>query len=218
MKKLMKKVLIFLLCIAMAQTPALSDIFGSAGVTALAATKNGLVKKNGKYYYYKDGKKLKNTWKTVTTTSSSGKKTKNKYYFGANGAAIMATSVMDSTYTIKTKTINGKKYGFDTKARMVTGLYVNETNSKFYYFNAKGVYNAKKTQKLRKASKRGSDLAALVKLLGEPNKRTESNSCITVEETGDVYIYITLQYDTFTVTGLRAPDSEEETVYALFAN
>jgi len=210
MKKVLKKALLLILCLAMAQTPAVSNVIGGTSITAQAATQNGLVKKNGKYYYYKNGVKLKNTWKTVTKTSSSGKTTTNKYYFGSNGAAVMATTTMDCTYNIKVKTINGKKYGFDTKARLASGIYADELTGKLYYFNAKGVYNATKTKKLRAAAKQGSDLAALVKLLGTPKSRTESNSCLMLG-----YTDITLTYAHFTVYGLQAPDGTE-TVYAIY--
>ncbi|MCD8336643.1 MAG: hypothetical protein LUD18_05080 [Lachnospiraceae bacterium] len=210
MKRFLKKALLLILCLAMMQTPAVSNVLGGTSITAQAATKNGLVKKNGKYYYYKNGVKLKNTWKTVTKTSSSGKTTTNRYYFGSNGAAVMATTTMDCTYNIKLKTINGKKYGFDTKARLVSGTYVNEETGKLYYFSSKGVYKEAKTKKLRAAAKRGSDLAKLVKLLGTPKKRTESNSCLILG-----YTDITLTYAHFTVYGLRAPDGTE-TVYAVY--
>ncbi|MCD7736591.1 MAG: hypothetical protein LUI07_06465 [Lachnospiraceae bacterium] len=211
MKKMWKKVLLFILCLAMMQTSAVTNVIGGTGITAQAATKNGLVKVSGKYYYYKNGKKLKNTWKTVTTTSSSGKKTTNKYYFGSNGAAIMATTVMNSTYNIKVKTINGKKYGFDTKARLAKGVYVNELTGKLYYFNSKGVYDATKSKKLRTASKEGADLSKLVKLLGEPTSRKETTSCLVNGKD------ITLTYAHFTVQAYRKSGSTKETVYAIYA-
>ncbi len=218
MKKMLKKLLLFALCLTLALSPAVPDVVGGTTITAQAATKNGLVKKNGKYYYYKNGKKLTNTWKTVTTTSSSGKKTKNKYYFGSNGAAVMAKTTTNATYNIKLKTISGKKYGFDTKARLVSGIYVDENSLKFYYFNSKGVYNAAKSKTLRNAAKEGADLAALVALLGEPESRSESTSCLPVSDSDGMYIFITLEYEHFTVCGLREPDSTVETVYYVYPN
>ncbi|MCD8104092.1 MAG: hypothetical protein LUF35_03590 [Lachnospiraceae bacterium] len=213
MKKVFKRILIFMLCLAMAQSPAVSNALGGTGTTALAAaTKNGLVKSGGKYYYYKNGKKVKNTWKTVTTTSSSGKTTTNRYYFGSNGAAIMATTTMDCTYNIKLKTIKGKIYGFDTKARMAKGVYANELTGKLYYFNSNGVYKATKTMKLRRAAKQGQKLSTLVSLLGTPKSRTESSSCLILG-----YTDITLVYDHITVYAIRAPGSTKETVYAVYA-
>lgn len=213
MKKIIKKALLFLLCLSILQTPALSGLFNGTTITAQAATKNGLVKSGGNYYYYKNGKKVKNTWKTVTKTSSSGKTTTYKYYFGSNGAAIKATTTMNSTYNIKLKTINGKIYGFDTKARMAKGIYANEVTGKLYYFNSKGVYNATKTMKLRRAAKQGQNLSKLVSLLGTPKSRTESSSCLILG-----YTDITLEYTHFTVCGLRAPGTTKETVYAIYAN
>ncbi|MCD7813042.1 MAG: hypothetical protein LUH20_03135 [Lachnospiraceae bacterium] len=213
MKNVLKRMLVLFLCLAMMQTSIVSESLGLTTVTAQAATKNGLVKKNGKYYYYEDGVKVTNAWRTVTKTSASGKTTTNRYYFNSKGAAVMATTSTNATYNIKVRTINGKKYGFDTKARMAVGAYVNEDNGKLYYFSSKGVYNATKTAKLRKAAKEGADLAKLVKLLGTPKKRTESSSCLYLG-----YTDITLVYDHFTVYGLRAPDSTAETVYAIYAD
>ncbi|MCD7743918.1 MAG: hypothetical protein LUI13_01280 [Lachnospiraceae bacterium] len=222
MKKMLQKLFLFALCLTLALSPAVSNVVGGTTITAQAATKSGLVKKNGKYYYYKNGKKVTNTWKTVTTTSKSGKKTKNKYYFGSNGVAVMAKSTTNATYNIKLKTIKGKKYGFDTKARLVSGIYVNENNLKFYYFNSKGVYNAAKSKTLRAAATEGADLAVLESLLesmiGERGSRTESTSCLPVGDSDTMYIFITLEYEHFTVCGLREPDSTVETVYYVYPN
>ncbi|MCC8047264.1 MAG: hypothetical protein LIP12_17550 [Clostridiales bacterium] len=212
MKKIFKKALLFLLCLSILQTPAVSSLLNGTTITAQAATKNGLVKSGGNYYYYKNGKKVKNTWKTVTQTSASGKTTSYKYYFGSDGAAIKATTTMNSTYNIKLKAINGKIYGFDTKARMATGIYVNEITGKLYYFNSKGVYSATKTMKLRRAAKYGQNLSTLVSLLGTPKSREEYSSCLMIG-----YTDITLEYTHFTVCGLRAPGTTKETVYAIYA-
>lgn len=207
-----KRVLLFLLCLMMLQAPILSDYTGITATTVQAATKNGLVKKGKNYYYYKKGKMVKNAWKTVKTTVN-GKTVKYRYYFGKNGKAYRATTSYNCTYNVVIKKVNGKKYGFDTKGRLAAGVYADEekTAENLYYFNAKGVYNAKKTKALNAVAKEGGDLAALVALLGEPESRTEADSCLIAG-----YTDITLTYEHFSILALRAPESTEETIYAIY--
>ncbi len=148
------------------------------GMNAAAAekTKNGLKKEGANYYYYEKGVKVTNTWKTVK---------KNTYYFGKDGAAYRCSSRPDKYYTstqiITVKKVKGKKYGFTYKALLAKGVYADK-NGKLYYFNKKtGVYDSKNTKKLRALAKKGSNAAALQKLIvkldGKKGKRETFESC-----------------------------------------
>ncbi len=178
--KLWKRMIIFVLCIAMAV-----PTFGV--LRSQAAGENGLTEKNGKYFYYENGKKVKGRLQTVTAkngkkyyyyfkssngaavtgrlkkvTTSGGKtfyyyfkdngravtgKWKRingyRYYFKSNGRAYQAESIYGRTYNVTVKTINGKKYGFDTKARAANGIYLRMKDSKLLFFDKDGSYNAK---------------------------------------------------------------------------
>lgn len=56
-----------------------------------AATKEGLVKKGSSYYFYKDGKAVKNAWKTVG---------KNKYFFKSDGKAATKSFKIGKKYFV----------------------------------------------------------------------------------------------------------------------
>lgn len=105
--------------------------------------KTGLFKSGSKLFYYdKNGKRVKNKWKTINGKKYYfGKKyyavtgwqtiKKNKYYFNSSG--VMQT---------KWKTIKGKKYYFGKNGKMRKGWV---TIGKYkYYFTKNGVYKKKK--------------------------------------------------------------------------
>ncbi|MCR5453032.1 MAG: hypothetical protein K6F00_10420 [Lachnospiraceae bacterium] len=85
-----------------------------------AAAKKGFVKKSGKWYYYKNGKKV------TGLNKISGK----YYYFGSGGAMLGGE-----------QTIDGFKYYFKTakdgRSPAVTSR-IQKLNGKKYYFSAKG--------------------------------------------------------------------------------
>ncbi len=87
-----------------AAVPAYAAPADRAGVTTLAA-KNGLVKKNGKFYYYKNGKKVKGTKKV-------GGKT---YYFASNGEGFLSV---------------GSKKGNQAVAKVLTNVKFSNSMSK----------------------------------------------------------------------------------------
>lgn len=210
MKKL-KKLLIIILCLMMIQVPETS-ITGPSVVSA-ATVKSGLTKINGKYYYYKNGKKIKNKWKTIKTTVN-GKTVSYRYYFGSNGAAYAAKKRAGVTYCFAVKTINGKKYGFDTQGHMLKGIYVS-SKEKFYVFNAKtGVYNATRSAKFNKAAKYKKSAATLRKLLKAqtPVKTQTSSSCFY---TGGTDIVIT--YDHYVVNYCRNKTGKKEIFLAVYS-
>lgn len=203
-----KKILVMVLCLMMVQVPAVSL---TAPETVQAATvKNGLKKENGKYYYYKQGKKLKNTWRTVPTKVGT-KKYNYRYYFGKTGAAYAASPTYNKfTYNVVIKTIGGKKYGFDTKGRMVKGYYVNGTTYKFYAFNTKtGVYDPKRTAALQKASVpvKGKfvDARTLRKYIGKPLKQKVYGTSCYIPGGKD----IELTYKYYIVSLGRYPNGKE---------
>ena len=204
-----KKILILVLCLLMVQIPVLTV---SPAETVQAATvKSGLKKEKGKYYYYEKGKKVQNTWKTIKT-KENGKTVSCRYYFGKNGAAYAAGKSYGK-YNVAVKKIKGVQYGFDTRGRLVKGIYVSGDNMKFYAFTKKGVYDSKKSSALRKAAKYGADAAALRKLLGKPLKETTSDSCMTIPGTDIALTDVILTYNTFTVSLGRYPDGTKEMIY-----
>ncbi|MDD7218459.1 MAG: hypothetical protein PUI16_00440 [Clostridia bacterium] len=203
------KILMLVFCLLMVQIPIITV---ASGETVQAATaKSGLKKEKGKYYYYEKGKKVKNTWKTIKTREN-GKTVSFRYYFGKDGAAYAAGASFGK-YNVIVKKIKGVYYGFDTKGRLVKGIYVNGDNLKFYAFTKKGVYDSKKSSALRKAAQYGADGAALRKLLGKPLKEKTSDSCMTVPGTDIALTDVILTYNTFTVSLGRYPDGSKEMVY-----
>ena len=128
------------------------------------------------YYYNKKGKKVKNTWKKVKSA---------KYYFGKNGKAYKAKKVKFFKENVIVKKIKGVSYGFDANAHLVSqGVYVTAgyKNSQVYYFDKKGKVNAEITQKIKTASKQGSDSKELRQLLatyaGKPVKTYDADICM----------------------------------------
>ena len=99
---------------------------------------NGLVRKNGKTFYYKNGKKITDRFKTVDGY---------KYYFGKSGKAYTGKHKVNENYYYFSKTgkmkkgwitINKNKYYFSKKSgKMFTG----KRNISHYlcYFSEKGV-------------------------------------------------------------------------------
>lgn len=170
MKKILR-VLLLLLCLTLV-SPVVFPM--SASYAASESTKkNGLVKENGKYYYYtKDGKKLKNSWKTIKNEDGS----KDKYYFGKTGAAYAAQEDPDHKKVIVVKKIDDVKYGFLADGKCVSGIYCND-ECVVYCFKSNGKLNEDKTIQLRKLSKEGKEPAKLLEFLGKAKKTRKSDSC-----------------------------------------
>lgn len=206
-----KKILMLVLCLLMVQVPVLT--VPHTETVQAATVKKGLQKEKGKYYYYKNGKKAQNTWKTIKI-KENGKTVSYRYYFGKNGAAY-AAGKSTGKYNVVVKKIKGVQYGFDTRGRLVKGVYVNGGNLRFYAFTKKGVYDAKKTSALRKAAQNGADASALRALLGKPIKETTMDSCMTIPGTDIPLIDVILTYSTFTVSVGRYPDGSKEIVYGV---
>lgn len=79
-------------------------------------TYNSLVEDDGDYYYVNEaGARVSNEWHELDV--EDGEDDTAWYYFGANGKAYTAGSSGKTTF----KTINGKKYAFDSEGRMLYG-------------------------------------------------------------------------------------------------
>lgn len=154
-------------------------LFGIRPAAANASVKEGLKKESGNYYFYSNGKKLKNRWKNIVRKTKDGT-VKYRYYFGSDGAAVRGGKSAGVTVP-KVQKIGGRYYGFDSKARMVKGLWVIE--GKFYLFRrSDGVFRFFASQALNNAAREGEKASALLDLLkkqvGEPLEREDfSDSC-----------------------------------------
>ena len=73
------------------QFKAANNKKGKVSLDLVNAGSMGLKKVNGKYYYYKNGKKVKNAWKTI-----DGK----RYYFTKNGAAATLSTKVKGAYYV----------------------------------------------------------------------------------------------------------------------
>lgn len=130
------------------------------------------------YYYDKNGKKLKNAWKTIKRGGKS-----YRYYFGADGRAYRASADPAFKYNVTVRKIGGVKYGFNTTGLMVTGIAVtaNLDGGTLYYFGSNGKFSEAITKQLRQAAKRGSSSAKLRSLLkkyeGKEQSSYTSNVC-----------------------------------------
>ena len=183
-------------------------VFGMAVPASVhAGTLNGLVKKGKTYYFYKKGKKLKNKWKTCKI---DGKK--QKLYFGKKGAAYRAGSLYENAYNVKIFKIKNKKYGFDNNGFLVKkGVYVNGS-FKILAFKKKGVYDEKKTKKLRsklkigKISKKMYDKVTSV--LGKPLSVSRSDSC-TPWNDEDSFTDVVLDYGHYDVQLIQNDRTKE---------
>lgn len=206
-----------MLCMVLAQSAFTYS--GTVEQVQAATVKKGLKKEGSYYYYYSKNKKVKKTWKTVKTTSN-GKKVSYRYYFGSNGRAYAAKNLKKSdgyTKNIVLKKIGKYYYGFDNKGRMVKSGYYNnplkfnsQGDSKTYYIDKKGRYNAAKSKAICKAGAYGANAASLRKILGTPKKVKKLNSCFG--EPGDDY---QLNYANVYVTIHRYPDGREM-VFGIF--
>lgn len=217
MRKLLKKIAIFFLCVCMAQGTVL---LAAVPQTVQAATvKKGLKKEGKYYYYYENGVKVKNTWKTVKK-KVSGKTVSYRYYFGKNGRAYAAPDLSKSDRykkNVLVKKIGKYYYGFDRNGRMVTSGYYNNPqkydrngDTYTYYFDKNGRYNSKKSLAIRKAGKYMTNAAAIRKILGTPKKTSKLDSCFG--EAGNDY---RLTYTNISVTIHRYPDGRE-IVFGIF--
>lgn len=185
MKK-MKKMFAMLLCLAMILAPVQSFAL-TAEVQAATAVKREVKynSKNGRHYLYENGKRItvKNRWVTI-----SGKGT---YYFGPGGYALAAPREEKTVYNIVTKKIGGKIYGFDSRARRVTGLYYRMDGTCFY-FNSKGVYSQTETKKYRPASskKTTKEIRGILDKAGKPLKTVNNgSSCFVANATDFAILY-----------------------------
>lgn len=103
---------------------------------------NGLVRKNGKTFYYKNGKKITDRFKTVDGY---------KYYFGKSGKAYTGKHKVNENYYYFSKTgkmkkgwitIDKNKYYFSKKSgKMFTGKH--SISHYLCYFSEKGVFYRK---------------------------------------------------------------------------
>lgn len=76
-----------------------------------------LIEDDGDYYYVnEDGARVANEWRELDNEDSDDADT-CWYYFGANGKAYTASSSGGVSF----KTINGKKYAFDSEGKMLYG-------------------------------------------------------------------------------------------------
>lgn len=82
-----------------------------------------LVEDDGDYYYVNEvGARVANEWRELDNEDNTDEVGETSwYYFGANGKAYVAPDSGKTSF----KTINGKKYAFDTEGRLLTG-WVNE--------------------------------------------------------------------------------------------
>lgn len=121
---------------------------GAAAATTQTTKKAGLVKEGSRYYYYdKNGKKLKNSWKTVKGS---------RYYFTAKGyAATGGAKIGNYVYVFNTngkllrpskatlKTIGKYTYYVNKNGRAATGWFT--IGSRLYRADAKGRITKNKT-------------------------------------------------------------------------
>ena len=196
-----------------------------------AAVKNGLVKvrdtsdefvKDYNYYFYKKGTMVKKQWKTIR---EKGKK--YKYYFGKKGAANKAKALFDGSYNVKVFRINGKKYGFDMNAHLVSeGIYVDQA-SKIWVFKKGGVYDNQTTKALRNRFKnydaggiRSTELYdELVCTLGKPVSESTAVPCASWDGLDFAeFTVVVLNYNCYSVQLLRRDKTGEYGVLGFFAD
>ena len=163
---------------------------------ALKSGKDGLVKQKGAYYFYKAGKKLKSTWKKY-----KGK----KYYFKSNGKAAVGSVKIKGTYYVFNKKgvlqkgdgihfvkVNGVKYRVKASGKAASGWADGGTrcylpdgvkacglcliDDKLCLFSEKGVYDAETSAGLQQAQE-AKDAAAIIALLGDPDRVETTDSC-----------------------------------------
>ncbi len=134
---------VLILALSMSSAAAVSGSPIRVQAAAASKQKNGWVKKSGKTYYYKNGKKVTG-WQTIK---------KKQYYFTPSGKkkGQMVTGLQK---------IGKKKYYFTTsgkkKGQMITGWKIVKKN--YYYFNEDGSLNTKKSvNSSRKSDKTGSE-------------------------------------------------------------
>ena len=161
---------------------------------------SGLKEIDGNLYFFKNGKPLKNAWKTVSGS---------RYYFKKDGTAARAGSVkVKGTYYVfddegrlansakkglRIVKAGGERYRVDENGRAVSGFsedgwryYFKDgrwlrgtvvEKGTFYAASKKGTYNGGMTIMLRKASKKGASAVELYNLLGAPESVAYSNNC-----------------------------------------
>lgn len=198
-----------------------------SGETVLAASyRNKLVKVGIKgsdpadydyYYYDANGKKLTNAWKTIRQGGNN-----YRFYFGKNGKACKAKKDGTFKYNVAIHTIKGIKYGFDVNGRMVTGVWINASFDRpyFYYFNADGKFNAARSQALRTAAKKGAPASGLKNLLkkyvGKPKSTLRSGACTIYKGQEPLYATI-VRYQRLEIQYYKMPDGKEIVYIAIGA-
>ena len=100
-----------------------------------------------------------------------------------------------------TSSKSSKKKSSSSSSSKTTGVVLK--NGKFYYYSSSGKLNKTKTKKIRQAAKEGTDINELIKLIGEPNKRSYSGSCLIAGAQDGI-----LKYDGFKVITLKTDDGE----------
>ena len=191
----------------------------------LESSYEGLTKLNGNYYFFKSGEPLKSKWKVVdgkryyfkkdgAAAKSGSMKIKGKYYVFNKKGQLQKSSgkyrivkIAGTYYRVNKKgqaakglSPNKKSY-YLKDGRRVVGLQV--YSGKFYAANDKGVYNVKKTNTLRKASKANARAADLYQLLGEPKEIYYSSNC---EGKGYDGLWV---YDNFIVTTIKPKNAHK---------
>lgn len=195
--------------------------------TTVDKKKNGLIKENGAYYFYTKGVKLKNKWKTIKknkyyfksdgkAATLSTKINKTYYVFYTNGKLVKTKktktfTIKGSVYRVNKKgqAVKGwqkvkkvKTYYYAANGKRVTGVYV--MSGQMHYFSSKGIYSAKKTKEISKAAKEESSIAPLLKILGEPKKKTYQDSCYGEGQDG------LWEYENITISTFKPADGTDE--------
>ena len=186
---------------------------GTSAVQA-EAVQEGFEKKSGHCFYYQDGKKVTNTWKSLEADGG-----RYRFYFGKNGAAYQAKKLYKDAYNVKLYKIERKQYGFDNYAHLAgPGIYL-DSMYRFVVLGKGGVYDAKKSGKLRRQLRIYSDVRKVskkmynhvVSLLGKPVSVRRSSSC-DPWNSKDKFTDVTLYYDHYEVLLIRNNRTKE---YAL---
>ena len=191
----------------------------------LVESKEGLAKVKGEYYFFKNGKAISQAWKSIDG---------EKYYFGEDCKALRGGVFrIDETYYIFKKdgklakgdetrviTVNDKKYQvaasgkaksgwsgdkfYDAAGRLVTGTVA--IGGAVWVFDEKGVFNESETGLLAEAMIEDAPIADVIAVLGEPNTRDYSPSCLAGEDDSEDGAW---DYDSIRVVTLKRPDGTE---------
>ena len=180
----------------------------------------GLQKIKGQYYYFnKKGKVQKKKWGKNLTVKGK----KYTFYFGKDGKAYKAKGDSQAPTTqVKVVTISGKKYGFDEKAHMVTGLW-STMKGDLFFFNSKGVYDSNATKKYREVIRSDATSETLLEdvksVFGTPKSETTEESCnyfdATEEDLSSGNLDYTAYYLTYDHISIALTKSEKSGLYCM---